>query len=318
MIEPDDGITIPAPDPNKESPLTPTATTGWMVVGFLVVALAIGALLYRMIVQWGLQHTSLLFLGIPVVLGVILLLAPRPKSATGSILRGMALALLLVAPLVGEGYLCILFTAPLFLVVGLIIGAIADRTRRRRSTTVSCIVLAFLPLMLEGVVPRLTYDRTTTAESTLVVPASAEQVRAALSQSPNITAALPRFLRIGFPHPLEAHGAGLAPGDSRSIRFSGAEGDPPGDLVMRVAESRPGYVRFETVSDSSKLKQWVGWRSSEVTYAPIDATHTSVTWRITFDRQLDPYWYFTPWEKLVVHEAAGYLLRVNAVPQVHP
>jgi hypothetical protein len=47
-------------------------------------------------------------------------------------------------------------------------------------------------------------------------------------------------------------------------------------------------VRFEAVNDSSKLLQWIRWESSEVTYRPVDATHTAVTWRISFDRQLDP------------------------------
>ena len=74
---------------------------------------------------------------------------------------------------------------------------------------------------------------------------------------------------------------------------------------MRVADSRTGYVRFETISDSSKLLQWVCWRSSEVTYTAVDATHTKVTWRISFDRQLDPYWYFGPLERLAVGPGSG-------------
>ena len=230
----------------------------------------------------------------------------------------MALALLIVSPLVGEGYVCILFAAPLFLVIGLVVGLIADSTRERRTRTLSCVALIFLPMMLEGVVPQLTWNRTESAEATLMVEASTPEVETALAASPHIGTVLPRFLRIGFPRPLEAHGAGLALGDSRTIHFSGAEGDPPGDLVMRVAETRPGYVRFETVSDGSKLTQWLHWRSSEVTYAPVDATRTSVTWRITFDRKLDPYWYFTPWEKFAVHEGAGYLIRANAVPSTQP
>ena len=83
---------------------------------------------------------------------------------------------------------------------------------------------------------------------------------------------------------------------------------------MRVTERHPGYARFETVSDQSKLTQWVQWTSSEVEWTALDEGHTTVTWRIDFMRQLDPAWYFTPWERAAVTEAAAYLIDANAIP----
>jgi hypothetical protein len=310
MLKPDDDITIP-----KDTSLSRVNSAQWMIAAFLFTALILGALFYWMVRGAGFGHTSLMFVGIPVVLAIILVLAPTPKSATGSILRGMTLALLIVAPLVGEGYLCILLASPLFLAVGLVVGGLVDSSRADRSTTLSCIAIVFLPLSLEGVVPQLTHNRTQSVEATQMVNASEVQIEAALAQSPNITTALPFFLRAGFPRPLEAQGSGLTLDSLRTIHFSGAEGDPPGDLVMRVAAAKIGYVRFETISDSSKLLQWVRWRSSEVTYRPIDTTHTVVTWRISFDRQLDPYWYFGPWEQFAVGQAANYLITANATPR---
>jgi hypothetical protein len=41
---------------------------------------------------------------------------------------------------------------------------------------------------------------------------------------------------------------------------------------------------------------------------------TRVTWRIRFERQLDPAWYFTAWERAAVREAAEYLIAANATP----
>jgi hypothetical protein len=118
----------------------------------------------------------------------------------------------------------------------------------------------------------------------------------------------------GFPRPLAVSGDGLQPGDLRTIHFSGAEGDPAGDLVMRVTQRGPGYARFERVSDASKLTQWIRWDSSDVEWKAVDATHTAVTWRMQFERQLDPAWYFVPWERAAVHEAASYLIAANATP----
>jgi hypothetical protein len=135
-----------------------------------------------------------------------------------------------------------------------------------------------------------------------------------LAQSPRTNTPLPFALRVGFPQPIKAWGDGLAIGSLRTIHFTGAEGDPPGDLVMRVTERRDGYARFETISDGSKLTQWIRWNGSEVEWRSLDPNHTQVTWRIHFDRQLDPAWYFTPWERAVVGEAAKYLIDANAIP----
>jgi hypothetical protein len=312
MLKPDDEITIPK---TEEPPLGRVKSAQWMIAAFLFTALVVGALFYRLIKGTGLGHTSLMFIGIPVVLAILLVLAPTPKSATGSILRGMTLALLIVAPLLGEGYLCILFASPLFLVIGLVVGQIVDASRAKRSTTLGCMAIVLLPICLEGVAPQLTYNRAQSVEATHIVDASASEVQAVLTQSPDITTALPRFLRIGFPRPLQARGSGLALNSLRTIHFAGAEGDPPGDLVLRVADAKTGYVRFEVISDSSKLLQWVRWQSSDVMYTAIDPTHTRVTWRISFVRQLDPYWYFAPWEAFAVRQAANYLITANATPR---
>jgi hypothetical protein len=150
MLKPDDSITIP----NEEEPGR-TNSAQWMVAGFLFTALAVGGLFYKLIMRMGFGRTSLMFIGIPGVLAIILVLAPTPKSATGSILRGMTLALLIIAPLLGEGYLCILFASPLFLIVGLVVGNLVDAARARRSATLSCIAIVLLPLSLEGIVPQL-------------------------------------------------------------------------------------------------------------------------------------------------------------------
>jgi hypothetical protein len=253
-----------------------TGPAQWGVVA-LVVAFTAGAFLYRWLMHVHLGHSAAMFLGVPAVLAILLALSPRAKTVTGGIVKGITLALLIVAPLLGEGYLCIMFAAPLFYLIGIIVGRIVDWERGRRGVTLSCVALVLLPMCLEGIVPALTLSRRQTVEATRIVAASGEGVEKALAQSLDVQTALPAALRIGFPRPLEAHGSGLTAGATRTIHFAGAEGDPPGDLVMRVAARRPGYVHFETVSDASKLTQWVRWDSSEVEWKEIDAAHTAVT-----------------------------------------
>jgi hypothetical protein len=299
---------------DETEPKRTIAPAQWWVIA-LVVACTCAALFYRIFINHGLGRSSAMFLGVPAVLAILLALTPKARTVTGGIIKGITLALLIVAPLLGEGYLCILFAAPLFYLVGILVGIGVDIFRRKRGTTLTCIALALLPLCMEGVAPQLTWSRAQSVAVTRVIPVPLNAVEASLSQSPRVGTALPRFLRIGFPRPLAASGQGLSVGATRVIHFAGAEGDPPGDLVMRITERRPGYARFERVSDDSKLTQWLRWDDSEVEWAPVDAGHTQVRWRIHFERQLDPAWYFAPWERAAVRAAATYLIAANGTPE---
>lgn len=287
----------------------------WWVIA-LAIAFMAGSVLYRYLTNARYAHSAAMFIGIPAVLAILLALTPKAKTVTGGIVKGITLALLVLAPLLGEGYLCILVAAPLFYIVGLAVGLPIDamRRRNRNGQTLTCIVLVLLPMCLEGVKPELSFDRRQVVEVNRVVDAPVESVEAALADAPRIDRRLPGFLRIGFPRPLAASGTGLNIGAERRILFSGAEGDPAGYLVMRIAKRSPGYVRYETVSDGSKLTQWIRWDDSEVSWMPMDAQHTRVTWRVHFERGLDPAWYFAAWERAAVREAAGYLIDINAKP----
>jgi hypothetical protein len=283
----------------------------------LIVAAAytVSALLYKLLFHEGLGHSSLLFIGLPGVLAILLALAPPAGTAKGGIVKGITFALLIIAPLVGEGYLCILMASPLFYAIGLAVGAAIDASRNK-TTTLSCTAVIVIVLSLDGLVP--VHTRHEVVSVTRVVLAPAEEVRAALAGPMNIAAPLPRFLRLGFPHPIAASGSGISLGRTRTVRFSGAEGDPPGDLTLRVVSANERSVQFLVTADTSKLTQWVLWRNSSVEWQSIDPTHTRVTWQTTFDRQLDPWWYFAPWERYAVRKATEYLIVANATPTTFP
>jgi hypothetical protein len=279
----------------------------------LVVAAAyiISAILYKLLFHERLGHSSLLFIGLPGVLAILLALAPRAGTVKGGIVKGITFALLLIAPLLGEGYLCILMASPLFYAIGLAIGAGIDASRNKHRT-LSCMAVLVILLSLDGIVP--SHQRLETISVTRIITAPAAEVRAVMANPPDIAIQLPWFLRLGFPRPIAVSGSGLEPGATRIIHFTGAEGDPPGDLTMRVANASANEIQFVTTGDTSKLTQWLLWRDSSVHWEPLDATHTRVTWQTTFERQLDPWWYFVPWERYAVRKATEYLITANATP----
>ncbi len=309
-MDPELQPTAPPPPPPPPSGMRP-AQYYYLA---LMIASSLFAFLYRWLVAHNLNHSALMFIGLPAVLAIVLALTPQAKSLTGGILKGMTLGLLVLAPLLGEGMICILIVSPLYYAIGLIVGLTLDAQKRRRQATLGCLAVVLLPLALEGSTPSLTLPREDSVSVTRVVAAPAQQVAQALAQSPRIDVPLPALLRIGFPVPLAATGSGSAPGDLRRIRFSAAEGVPAGDVLVRITQSAPGHLQSEVLENHTKLASWLRWTSSDVTWHPLDPDHTEVTWTMSFGRQLDPAWYFAPMQRAVVRQAAAYMIATNATP----
>jgi uncharacterized membrane protein len=286
----------------------------------LIAAVALGAVYYRYLTTRHLEQTSALFVGIPAMLAIAVVWTSRPKSLIGMICKTIAVALLVSGIFLGEGFICILMASPIFFGVGIAIGAIIQSGRRPPGGSEvrlnALLLLAFVPLSLEGVRPELSFPREETVAAERVVAAAPEAVGRALAATPHIGSSRPPFLRLGFPRPVAAYGSGLAPGDRRRVRFAGGEGRP-GDLVFEVVESRPGRVRFRAVSDASKIAHWLAWREAIVEWGPVasdGAPRTRVRWTLRFRRDLDPAWYFAPWERYAARLAAGVLIQDVATP----
>lgn len=288
----------------------------------LVVALGVGMAAYRILVAGRLEQTAALFIGLPVVLATILSLAPPARSVTGGILKGTTLLLLLSAPLAGEGFICILMAAPLFYLVGILIGLPIDRSRRgsdelaRRwiDTFSTPLLVPLLVLSLEGVVPGLSFSRNEEVSAEAWIAAPGQDVERALAATPRFDRPLPALFRLGFPEPVAASGEGLDVGDRRVIRFAGGEGKP-GDLVLEVAERESGRVVFRVVSDGSHIAHWLDWREAIVRWEPAGpGGATRVEWTLRYERRLDPAWWFGPWERYAARRAAAYLIETLATP----
>src|SRR5262245_13119010 len=124
----------------------------WFLIGF-VATFAVGSAVYRLLVAHSLAQTSVLFIGLPAVLAILLAAARPAKSALGVVMKSVTFFLLLSGIWLGEGFICIVMAAPLFYLVAFIATVFVQWIR----TSVARSVL-FLPLILaslEGVFPGL-------------------------------------------------------------------------------------------------------------------------------------------------------------------
>jgi hypothetical protein len=294
-----------------------------LVVVAIITAVAVSAVVYRVIAYQGLQQTAALFIGIPAILAIMVVFMISPESATGVATKAVTVGLLVSMTLLGEGMLCVAMSAPLFYAVAIAIAALAGSVQRsggEKATLHSMLfLLAVAPMTLEGVTGTLSFDRHETVAVTKIVAASPDQVGRALFESPRFDRVRPLYLRLGFPVPVSTL---IAAADGRTtwvIRLRGGEmrlnGMEPrtGDLTLVLEESRPGLVRWRTVSDTSHTIHFLTWQAIAVEWKP-SGDGTEVTWTLQYRRDLDPAWYFGPMERYAVQLAAGYLIDAVATP----
>jgi len=325
----------------SESPIRPTtgheerrfSTAQIRLAGFIVV-LAVVNIAYRLVYASGASQTAALYIGVPTLLAVGLALLPRRKSATGMILKGSTLAVLIACVVLPEGLLCLLFVLPLVGLIGVIVGGAIDAGRRRDRRQGPTLMMVGLPLMLlsfEGVIGS-PFDAHDAVESSVVVEASASEVVAALAATPRFDAEMPTFLTIGFNRPVSATGSGVALGDERSIEFTGGSHDDHplrvfgltgersvdhhSHMHLTVVESTEGRLVFSLDHDTTMLARWVDLERAVVTWKPVDEKHTKVTWRLEYRRLLYPTLYFAPLQRFGMSEAADYLLDSIVVAQL--
>jgi hypothetical protein len=285
----------------------------------LIFGAAAASLAFRVATGLYLGHTSVVFIFVPALLGVIVACSPQPGSARGTILRATTLALLVAGTVFGEAFVCILMASPLIYAVALAAGTVIDANARRErdgragfAHAPALVLLAAAIPAMEGAVPRFEFPRMAEATAVRIVPAAPAEVERALAAPMRFDHPLPAFLKLGFPTPGMAEGAGLRVGDRRTVML--AHGHHPGALVMEVRASSPGRVVFAPVADGSYVVHWLSWRSAEVRWRAVPAG-TEVRWTLRYRRRLDPAFYFAPLERYGVGVAAGYLVDALATPR---
>jgi len=273
-------------------------------------AIALVSVLYRALIMLDDLPVAMMFIGIPLVLAIALVFTPRPKSATGVIMKGITLALLLSGILLIEGFVCILMASPLFYLIGGIVGRVEDRRRKNDdSHRMNCVIYGVLALMsFEGVVVALTFPRedTVIVSENLSIPIS--EARTLMEEGPVFdNSKLAPFLKLGFPKPVKIQGEGSEIGDQWKISFAIGK-KPPGDLVLEVVASTENSVTYQCIDDGSHLSNWLNWKTITWSLEEASTSDCTISIELNYDRLLDPAWYFKPIERYGVSKAGEFLI----------
>jgi hypothetical protein len=286
---------VVVPDPRRQR------TARRTLLG-VVAALFVAMLTYKILKAGHLEQTALFYVGIPALIALTVVATARPRSTLGTIMVAITIGLALAGPLLDEGVVCLVVAAPLFYLCGAIVGVIADWARRGKGMQ----ALLVLPLVFsaEGAVASLPRGGEVTATRT--APAGTDLDRA-LAVAPVFGPVRSPLLRLKFPKPVRAEGAGLDPGATRHVDFTprrslGIGARPtPRSMDLTVVRHAPGLVVFAITRDTT-LARWLRFTEAEFRWRG-----SRLTVILRYRRTFDPSWYFGPVQRYGMREAAAYL-----------
>ncbi len=282
----------------------------WVV---LLIAAVVFGLFYRATESAGMMQTYAMFVGIPLIIGVLVAYLTRPQSGVGTTLKVVTILLCVVCPLVGEGSICILMAAPLFYacaVLGYFLVAAISKTVQpnRRGGPMAILIVPFVMAMLTSDRNHIDHPATNIVIDEIFVAAPPERVMQTIVQTDKVALNFPVFLKLGFPLPTrlerEANGITRMHFDPRSEPWPGT------NTIVSQQTLDPVHhtVHYEILEDGTKLARWMTFQQTGFEIVPAPGG-SLLRQRTVYQQRMQPGAYWNPLENFAMGQMHGYALR---------
>jgi hypothetical protein len=274
----------------------------------ILLTMAAAGAAFQLLVVGHVRQSAALFVGLPVVLGLLTIQLTRTATPLGTVIQGSIIFLAIVAPLLGEGSICLLMAAPLFIgvavVVALLLKLIAalfvrpsdDDFHDRR---LHCFAWILLPIAW-GMAERAVAP----APAAPLVVRSVETVDGSLDEwrilvrTPVVPAGSDStLLRLGLPLPV----AYEADGDVATLTF--VPRPMPGGEWRLARAVQPDGIDFVLLDDTTMVAEWLALREHRVRVTARPDGRVDVEQTTVFVPRLAPHWYFDTAERWAMEAA---------------
>jgi len=290
-------------------------TSRYWVMVVLILA-GVFSLAFHALSSYKLQHSALLYILIPYSISLLIAwYRPYGKAlTTGSAYLKHMISTLVVffatSVLLREGFICVLFFLPIYIVVvtiGFVIYRFANRNKIHSTVLPGLIVI----MSLEGTSPLATYPRETTVISEAVVALTIEQIHHNLGQAIDLQGKRHWFLQI-FPMPERIESGPVYEGAVHRVHtryqrwfFTNTH---TGTAELLMTKVTPRHISAQIRSDTTYFSTYLGAKEIDVVLTPTDDSHTKVQLAIRFERRLDPAWYFHPLQRYAIKKMGEYTI----------
>ncbi|MCY4644354.1 MAG: hypothetical protein OXB88_07010 [Bacteriovoracales bacterium] len=264
-------------------------------IALVILFVAIGAFSigYEIIEYAELKTTSALFIGLPMIVGILIATLTRTHSVYGLTVKISLIILCLVAPLLGEGSICILMMAPPFLAMNLFIVFLYRKTKRAFPIYIIICVPFFTGLAEKNSLTQNRKFLTVTTET--MVEGHASRWVSPIKASSRISREVPFFLKMGFPLPTKiSHYSHYE--DELSVPF-----DKGGHWKVRKT-AYENSVKYTLLEDTTKIRRWIEIKDGLVEVKELENQKTIIRQTTRFRSKVFPEWYFRPFQKLALRQ----------------
>ncbi|MEM8984192.1 MAG: hypothetical protein AAGC71_14260 [Pseudomonadota bacterium] len=291
--------------------------TNWLS-GILLLGLA--PLIVRLLMETQFDHTALLYVGVPYLISLLITLTrPMRKEKTwwqfyiDHMLAALAV-FLGSSILLFEGFVCVLFFIPIYLlIVSIAFAAHAAllKAKERNRTYVSVLPLLLIALSFEGTTDVLTIERANSVSVSKTITLEREAVLSNLAKPFDLRKDRHWLLRI-FPMPYQIDAGSLAPGDVHTIKTRYhrwfVANTHEGEAKLQIVAVEPHRIQTRFISDTTFFASYLRTVGTEITLVDAGPGQTTISLRIDYERTLDPAWYFHPLQQFGMTKMADFLI----------
>lgn len=291
-----------------------------IMLGVLLIA-GLASLVINLLFRQNLGHTALLYLAVPYAVAVaITLLRPYKEDAEWweSYISHSVTALVVFlgsSAVLMEGFICVLFFMPIYF-FGVTLAFIASwigvvRSRRKNNTYATAIPLLVAFLSLEGTFDAATFDRHNKATAVATTTIPSEALLQNLARPFEISDSDDWMLSF-FPMPHTIEAGSLEVGDIHRVhtRYHRwfVTNTHEGVIELRINSVAPDRVTLSFVRDTSFFSSYVTLIGSEIQFTTDPEGLTRIALTVSYERRLDPAWYFQPVQQYAMQEMASHLI----------
>lgn len=284
----------------------------------IITLIGIAVLAARFLMATNRFHSGLLYIAWPFGLSLALYYLTPQLDGTSwkrrfwNNVRGSMIIMFASSLILMEGYVCVVMFLPIYF-LGVLVAFLSYYLYHRfsRNSVNSYVVPAIvLMLSLEGVTDATTFSRTNEVSHSQIVQADIATIRARLARPPEPAGDRHWMLSI-FPMPQTIGTVEIRPGAVRTYEFVYhrwfATNTHRGQIRVTFDEVEANRIRT-TIDDTSYISGYMKLHGSELMLQSVGEGQTRVTLTVTYDRMLDPAWYFGPLERFAVRKSEQFFI----------
>jgi len=286
---------------------------------YLIFIMGAASLAIRTLLDSRFGNTALLYVAIPFLISFLLFHFARTgaRRSFGSHLLDATIVMLGSSAFLFEGFICVLFFFPIYIVFAAIGYAVfKGREERHKRGEKNHLKSSFIPIIvaimaIEGTAPSTSFERHKSVTRAFIIAADVETIQANIAAPFVLPNKRSWFLSI-FPLPTDTRAGSLGVGDIHEMDFVYKRwfftNVKEGQMALRIDGVNDRQITTTLVKNTSYLSTYLSFKNSEINFTPLDDGRTHVSLTMTYERHLDPAWYFGTLQHYAVAQMCDYFV----------